>query len=477
MEKIFIGLLNMSINAGWLILAVLVLRLILKKAAHRILCALWIPVGLRLVCPARIKSIFSLIPSAEPIPPEILHAPTPAINSGIPALNRTVNPMLTGSFAPSVGDSVNPLQIVTFIAAIVWIVGVCVMLLYAGIGYFRIRRKISEKTEVERDIYVCARADTPFIFGTMFPKIILPSDVSDTDRVYVLAHERAHLKRGDHIWKLLGYALLTVYWFHPLIWLAYTLFCRDIEAACDERVIATLGDSCKKPYSEALVNCSASGKLIPACPPAFGEISVKHRIRTVLGYRKPALWLSITAAAVCIIVGICFMTDPVGSVSDIPGLITDDSKWSYTMEEATEMGWLVLDGLSPVAGTKEWNQFVEDTRQGHDRTIYIYQAYSEPDNSTYIKELVFDGTKYRLTFHDRYGDTGEEFLSQKEYKYLIHSTGPVFDRGESDCYMLSDDPDMTEEKFLKAVASSQIDVGTEAMSHNTIIYIDKGEVR
>lgn len=312
MEAVFLKLLNMSITASWIVLAVLLLRLLLKKAPKAILCLLWALVGIRLVCPISFESIFSLIPSAEPIPSDILYAQTPAIQSGIPALNHTINPILSESLAPEVGNSVNPMQLLTLLASIVWIVGMVGMLLYAGISYLRIRRRVKMSISVGDHIRICDSIPSPFILGIFRPCIYLPSSLGEAESEYVLAHERAHLRRHDHWWKPLGFLLLSVYWFNPLLWVAYILLCRDIELACDERVIKELGNGCKKAYTSVLLRCSVPRKMIAACPLAFGEVGVKGRIKNVLNYRKPAFWIIAAAILLCITAAVAFLTNPAG---------------------------------------------------------------------------------------------------------------------------------------------------------------------
>ena len=310
MEAIFIKLLNMSITAGLLALAVIVIRLLLKKAPKAITIVMWALVGIRLICPFSFESVLSLIPSAETIPENIIYSVAPEIQSGIPALNSTINPIISESLAPAARDSVNPMRLITFIAFVIWIVGMIAMILYAIISYIRIYRKVREAAPFKNNIWLCDHIPTSFILGIIRPRIYLPSDIDEKDMEYVIAHEKAHLKRRDHLWKPLAFLLLTVYWFNPVLWIAYILFCRDIEFACDEKVIKEMGSEIKKPYSDALINCSAHRKMITACPLAFGEVGVKGRIKSVLNYKKPAFWVIILAVAICIPIAVGFLTNP-----------------------------------------------------------------------------------------------------------------------------------------------------------------------
>ena len=316
MDSLFINLLNMSITASWLVLAVVVLRFLLKKAPKWINTVLWAFVGFRLVCPFSFESIFSIIPSTRTIPQDIIYSSSPAIHSGIPALNNTINPIISETFAPDVTSSANPLQIITAIASAVWLLGIIAMVLYAGISYFRLHKKVSEGVVLKDNIWLCDRIDTPFILGIFKPRIFLPSGISESDTEYVIAHERAHLRRRDHWWKPLGFLLLTVYWFNPVMWLAYILLCRDIELACDEKVIKEMGTDIKKSYSEALINCSISRRTVSACPLAFGETGIKDRIKSVLSYKKPTLWVIVIALISCVVVGVCFLTNPESELNE-----------------------------------------------------------------------------------------------------------------------------------------------------------------
>ncbi len=310
MSDLFINLLNMSITASWLVLAVVVLRFLLKKAPKWINTVLWAFVGFRLVCPFSFESVLSLIPSAETVPTDIVYSQSPTIHSGIPALNSTFNPIISESFAPDVTASANPLQIITTIASFLWIIGIIAMLVYSCVSFIRLNGKVREGVVLKDNIWLCDRIDTPFILGLFKPRIFLPSGMAESDMEYVIAHENAHLKRRDHWWKPLGFILLTVYWFNPVMWIAYILLCRDIELACDEKVLKEMGGDIKKSYSEALINCSVSRRAISACPLAFGETGVKGRIKSVLSYKKPALWIIIIAVISCIVVAVCFLTNP-----------------------------------------------------------------------------------------------------------------------------------------------------------------------
>lgn len=318
MENIFLKIFNMSITASWIALAVMLLRLPLKKAPKWIMGVLWAFVALRLILPISLESVLSLIPSAQTLPQDFTYSPAPIINSGIPALNSTVNPVISESLAPAPGASVNPTQVLSFAASVIWIVGMVGMLLYMLISYLSLRLKVRESVGIakpdgsgtEKRVRVCDRISSPFVLGVIFPKIYIPSTLGEEDMRYVMEHEKTHIKRGDHLWKPLGFLLLSVYWFNPILWAAYILMSRDIELACDEGVIKQLGEDSKKAYSEALINCSAPRRLVTACPLAFGEVGVKERIKRVLNYKKPAFWIIVLAIVSCAVVAVCFLTNP-----------------------------------------------------------------------------------------------------------------------------------------------------------------------
>ena len=313
MNELFLKIINMSISASWLILAVLILRLVLKKAPKWVNVLLWGIVAVRLICPLSFESTLSLIPSSETIPLDIEMAAKPTIDSGVPAINSVVNPVLS-SFAPPqhVLTSANPLQIWIPILNIIWLIGVGALLLYTAVSYGRLCRKVDTAVRYKDNIFQSENVSSPFVLGIIKPRIYLPFNMNGQDLEHVVAHEQAHIRRKDHWWKPLGFFLLTIYWFNPLMWLAYVLLCRDIELACDEKVIKELGNEQRADYTQALVACSVNRRMIAACPLAFGEVGVKDRVKSVMNYKKPAFWIIILAVIACVIVAVCFLTNPMG---------------------------------------------------------------------------------------------------------------------------------------------------------------------
>ncbi len=415
MGAVFVKILNMSLTAGWIVLAVLLVRLLFKKKAPKALFPiLWAMVAVRLVCPVTFESSFSLIRNAEPVEQEMItrnflskednHGeknsqaeknpedtePVLLENTGekipvddkgflsgngsedalgmsegvalpaepIPGTdvkeNNTENAGTATeniSFSGTDNESRNRVSEkktdLSVVATIIWLSGIGIMLFYSAFSYIRIYRRVAESAPLADKVRVCDGIESPFILGMFRPCIYLPSDIREEDRIYVLAHERAHLKRFDHFWKPLGFLLLSVYWFHPLLWVGYILLCKDIEYACDEKVIKELGKEQKKTYSTALINCSVPKKMISACPLAFGENGVKGRVKSVLHYKKPAFWIMIASVLICGVLAVCFLTNPLRKEKlPKPGDIITFG--TYEQDNVTENGaepieWMVLD--------------------------------------------------------------------------------------------------------------------------------------
>lgn len=316
MADVFIKTLNMGIAASWLILAVVVLRVILKRAPKRFRLLLWAVVGLRLVLPVSIESALSLVPSTQTLPENVMYAAAPELNTGIAALNDAINPAFTAAFAPEPAASANPLQVLLPVASVIWLAGAAAMLLWALVSWLRLRRRVADAVLLEGNVFESERVASPFVLGLIRPRIYLPFGLNEGAREQVLTHERAHIARGDHVIKPLGWLILAVYWYNPLVWLAYALFCRDIELACDERVIRRLPVSGRADYSQALLDLSRPHHGVGACPLAFGESAVKCRVKSVLTYKRPAFWLIMLAAVLCIGAAVCFLTDPKAEADD-----------------------------------------------------------------------------------------------------------------------------------------------------------------
>ena len=327
-DRIFSALLNRAVAATLLILAVCVYRALSPKAPKWTRLFLWVLAGLRLCLPFSIRSAWSLVPSEKILDYETAqYAAKPEITSGIAALNRAVNPAFGESFAATPAASINPLQVWMHLAGIVWAVGVLALLLAALVSVWKLRRRVQASIELTKGVRLCDAIDTPFLLGLFRPTVYLPSQLSQQERDVVLAHEAAHKTHGDCIWKLLGYGILCAYWFYPPVWLGYALFCRDLELACDERAVKRLSLEEKKRYASVLLSCSVPCGSFPVCPLAFGEVGVKERVKRVLD-KKPAKALIALALAVCLVIGVCFLTAK--QDEQIYGL----SAGSYVMDEA-----------------------------------------------------------------------------------------------------------------------------------------------
>lgn len=422
MGNLFVRILNMSITAGWIVLAVIVLRMILKKSPKWIHCILWAMVGLRLILPVSITSPLSLIPHSEPVGRMFEEA---AVISGTVVDNdfdgatetvgdndfAGVSETITANEAVGITENAfYSIEVPTFVrmqesepagnfavqnaekarrwtdtAAVIWIVVTSGMLIYMAVSTVCIRRKVKEAVRLSDNVYGCDRVSSPFILGLFKPCIYLPSDIDDTDRQYVLAHERIHIKRLDYIWKPLSFVLLSVYWFNPLMWVAYVLLCRDIELACDEKVLREYGDTIKRAYSETLINYSISRKSISACPLAFGETGVKGRVKNILNYRKPAFWVIVISIIACIAVAVCFLTNP---DSDAEESVVEIVSSSDISDENTD--W-------EIAGNEE--------NTGNGEVDLIKLAFFEDGNGNRLQFRVID----RFTAYEDKSVTSDTF--------------------------------------------------------------------
>ena len=351
MSEAFLQIVNMSISASWLVIAVLLLRLVLKKAPKWVNVLLWGFVAVRLICPISFESALSLIPSAEPIPEQVIANLVVDVPAEIPGFEASIQDPADAPVRDETGDETGDqtnvdfaepekqgIPVVTVLTAL-WAVGVGAMLVYTAVSYLLLRRRVATAVRLENNIYQSENVDSPFVLGIVKAKIYLPFRMDSRDLAHVIAHEQAHIRRKDHWWKPFGFVLLAIHWFNPLMWVGYILLCRDIELACDEKVIREMDNETKADYTEALVACSVNRRRIAACPLAFGEVGVKERVKTVMNYKKPAFWIVIAAVALCIVVAVCFLTNPkdnapqVGNpqMLELPGV-----QWFVTPDELKE---------------------------------------------------------------------------------------------------------------------------------------------
>lgn len=310
MDDVFLKLVNLSISASWLILAVLVLRVVLKKAPKWVMPLLWGVVALRLVCLFSIESALSLIPSAETIPSEIVTETREPVLYEQATLDIVTNPTLPSAAEVPVGVSRQQAQVDFNIYSVLWLAGMAALLVHALVSAGKLKRKLATAILLRDNIYESEFVDSPFVFGVVKPNIYLPMHMDEGTAAYVIAHEHAHLARRDHWWKVLGYLVLALHWFNPLVWVAYLLFCRDIELACDEKVVRGLDGAARADYSQALLSCAAPKRAVAAWPLAFGEGNIKTRVKSALHYKKPAFWVAAAAVLAVVIMAVCFLTNP-----------------------------------------------------------------------------------------------------------------------------------------------------------------------
>lgn len=338
MDDVFLKLVNLSISASWLILAVLVLRVVLKKAPKWVMPLLWGVVALRLVCLFSIESALSLIPSAETIPSEIVTETREPVLYEQATLDIVTNPTLPSAAEVPVGVSRQQAQVDFNIYSVLWLAGMAALLVHALVSAGKLKRKLATAILLRDNIYESEFVDSPFVFGVVKPNIYLPMHMDEGTAAHVIAHERAHLARRDHWWKVLGYLVLALHWFNPLVWVAYILFCRDIELACDEKVVKGLDGAARADYSQALLSCAALGRAVAACPLAFGEGNIKTRVKSALHYKKPAFWVAAAAVLAVVIMAVCFLTNPKSDINAETLLGTSSGKItrvSVAMEETS----------------------------------------------------------------------------------------------------------------------------------------------
>lgn len=337
MDDVFLKLVNLSISASWLILAVLVLRVVLKKAPKWVMPLLWGVVALRLVCLFSIESALSLIPSAETIPSEIVTETREPVLYEQATLDIVTNPTLPSAAEVPVGVSRQQAQVDFNIYSVLWLAGMAALLVHALVSAGKLKKKLATAILLRDNIYESEFVDSPFVFGVVKPNIYLPMHMDEGTAAYVIAHEHAHLARRDHWWKVLGYLVLALHWFNPLVWVAYILFCRDIELACDEKVVKGLDGAARADYSQALLSCAAPKRAVAACPLAFGEGNIKMRVKSALHYKKPAFWVAAAAVLAVVIVAVCFLTNPRSDIDAETLLGTscgEITRISVKMEEA-----------------------------------------------------------------------------------------------------------------------------------------------
>lgn len=450
MSEFFLNIVNMSISASWIVLAVLLLRLLLKKAPKWINGILWGIVGLRLIMPFSFESIFSLIPSSETIS-KAPDSPRPHFESGVTIIDNQVNDYLGEHYYEGVTRPTGHFADITTILAIVWIVGIVLLLAYTIISYSRVKNKIGTAVLLRDNIYQSENVVSPFVLGIIKPKIYLPFNMNEQDMSHVIAHENAHIHRKDHWWKPFGFLVLTLHWFNPLMWLGYVLLCRDIELACDEKVIKELNTEQKADYSQALLTCSVNRRMIAACPIAFGEVGVKNRVKSVLNYKKPTFWIVMTAIVASVVVAVCFLTNPRTTIDDDLSVFLDmQIKEHHYSEEHTDDNFIAIHykALELLNETDS-----QDQTAIHDPNhIELYEVTPADDiQAKYDNEdFVYQKLHYKAI-------DGTWSCEGYTYKYRLEITGRLSNAAKNTTYIvLSNSKDITFEQTWKASGLSSL---------------------
>ena len=323
MERIFAEILQMSNTAAWVILAVLLVRVVLRKAPKKYSYWLWSVVGFRLCCPVtwritlpawalRLFSREQWGPApAAPVAPvtEVTPVAPPTVTADIVTQNPLLAPVAEALPAPNPAASVDPIQVWLFIGAVIWCVGVVILLTYSVVSYFRLRRRMETAILLRDNIYQSDKVRSPFILGFVWPKIYIPFGLDEKTSRYVLSHEGYHLRRRDHLIRAFAFLVLSVHWFNPLCWLSFYLMGKDMEMSCDEKVLSKEKGSVKD-YSMSLLSFAANRRFPAPSPLAFGETAVKSRIKNVLHWRRPKTWVTLVSALLCLLVVVSCSADP-----------------------------------------------------------------------------------------------------------------------------------------------------------------------
>lgn len=444
LRELFVGTLNLAVAASWLIVVILLLRPLLKKFAPKwVLCALWAVVAVRLVCPVMLHSdlsVYRLAGDAVNANGQVTYFEDTGFCGDVsyrpatllPGVSTpTVTPSTVDDSAPEVSaDAVvqpsTPSRSVDMnLLSIAWAVGIYIIVMAALAGYLSLRSAVAASIPLEGNVYLCDNIKSPFILGVFRPRIYLTSGMDEAARDCVLRHERAHLRRWDHVWKPLGFVLLAVYWYNPLVWLAYILFCRDMELACDERVIRDMAAEERAAYSQALLDCSRGRRWVAACPLAFGEVGVKTRVKAVLWYKKPGFWVSVAAVLVCIAVAVCFLTNPKGAGNEEPDLSLANYKNVATLAyqtdtvTVTQANGTVTAISGPVLGkllaNADWTyQSAGEPDDGSDEAYYLMVQVDDYISLRFYAGAPSDGVKITAGGEIRWYGMGEMHLNEVE---------------------------------------------------------------
>ncbi len=418
MTELFLSLVNLSIKASWLVLAVILIRCLFKRIPKNILCILWGLVGIRLVMPFSIQTTLSLLPSSQTINTSI-HQSKPVIETGIHAIDVPINHSISTYYFEGVTVKAGYFESLVSILSIIWIIGMILMIVYSVYSYYKIYKKVYISLQYSENVYICDDIDTPFVLGVINPKIYIPSYLSDEQIYYVLKHEYSHIKRKDHLYKPFAFLLLTVYWFNPILWFAYILLCRDIEAACDEYVIKHMENQDKKSYLDTLFKCSVQRYMIMACPLAFGETDVKSRVKNIIKYKKPTVIISVVSILLCILAAISFLTDPLyNRIIDI-----NDSSLNITLLDNVSE---IHCNLSIIDDNDEVNKMIKQLYDIKVSRKEISKSRDENRDKTYSIGLKYDNDymTYVNISHD-YSSLWIDNGVKPTYSYKINNVSHI----------------------------------------------------
>ena len=482
MENFLLKLLNMSLTGSYVILAVLILRLLLRGAPRWVSYALWAVPFLRLALPFSFESTFSLVrvkPNA--IPADIVYAAQPMIDSGVLPLDAVVNSALTVT-APDVttGNSVNPLQVLLFVCFWLWLAGVICLAVSGLIQTIRLHRYLRTARHIEANLYEIGRADTPFVFGFLKPRIYLPAGLHAEEYEYILAHEQHHIKRFDHILRPLAYCVTVAHWFNPLVWLAYWLLGADMEQSCDEAVLRRFGAEIRKTYSASLVGLASAPRALRTGPLGFAENDIARRVKRILHWKRPAVWFTVLAACAAVVVGCGLMSDPVDTGepplstpvhSEAPERAHPDPAADYAFMYMSQVETLLSQYFEVSHrgyGIQEhavFDDLLDETLTVYQLDVYFipedYEAAREALNKTPIEAtFVKNGEQYELVDWIDGGWTlgGDEYVITDASNYChiyftILPDGSViqFDR-------LHYDSESSSKEYLKSLLRTQLEI-------------------
>ncbi|MBQ4338414.1 MAG: M56 family metallopeptidase [Clostridia bacterium] len=416
-SEIFLNLINMSISASWLILIIILIRLIFRRIPKSAVCFLWILAASRLVIPFSFESVLSLIPSEKTISMETVKSNKFVVSSGISAVDTTVNDYMGDIYYEGVTFASNFKQIALSFATVIWLIVMSALIIFTVVSFIKTKRRIFSAVRIKDNFYYCDGISSPFVFGTLKPKIYLPFNICESDIEYVVAHESAHIKRLDYLTRPLWFLILCIHWFNPLAWVAYVCFCRDTELACDEKAIKDYSEGQLKEYSKALLRCSTKDRLLIS-PVAFGEIGLKERIINIKKYKKPAVWVSVLCAVTVIIVAVFFMTNPAGvplgaiesggaietnahtvTVSNARGsaVFTDKNAIDFILGEADNIK-ISKTEISDirVTDTESYENILKVSYNSYDSLLYTEYLFSSDFSYVWRQDSVKPTKRYRV---------------------------------------------------------------------------------